>query len=91
MKGLIKTISRAGGQAKFNAWSIPYSEEMISMILNLLKEKTWLDYPKFEKINLSEYEKIEAAAMNSQTQVGIEKFGDWIQTAFPSIQKINNK
>ncbi len=90
LKELIKTIPGADWQPVLKAWTIPYSEDVLSNLLTLLKGKAWLDYSEFKKVKESDKKSVEIAAMDANTQKEIEKFTDWMRNRRYSESTIRN-
>jgi len=76
---LIKTIPGADWQPKLKAWSIPYSDEVISNLISLVNRNAWLDYSAFKKVAITTQEKVTLPKMDAGIAQEIEKFTDWMR------------
>ncbi|WP_425636527.1 site-specific tyrosine recombinase/integron integrase [Algoriphagus yeomjeoni] len=90
LKELIKTVPGAAWQPKLKAWAIPYSDEVTSHLLNLFKQKAWIDYSQFKKVKITKQEKIALPAIDTGIAQEIEKFTDWMRNRRYSESTIRN-
>jgi site-specific recombinase XerD len=90
LKELIKTIPGADWQPKLKAWSIPYSDEVISNLISLVNGNAWLDYSAFKKVAITTQEKVTLPKMDAGIAQEIEKFTDWMRNRRYSESTIRN-
>ena len=73
LKELVKTIPGADWKPSLKAWTIPYSDSVISDLLALFKGKAWLNYGEFKKVKL-EPEPEALPALHSELEGEISLF-----------------
>lgn len=91
LKELVKTIPGAKWKTDLKAWAVPYSDDIISNLLNLFKGKAWLDYSNFKKlVEPEESQNIKLAPSSAHSLAELERFTDWMRNRRYSESTIKN-
>lgn len=89
LKELVKTIPGADWKPSLKAWTIPYSDSVISDLLALFKGKAWLNYGEFKKVKL-EPEPEALPSLHSELEKEISLFSDWMRNRRYSESTVKN-
>lgn len=89
LKELVKTIPGADWKPSLKAWTIPYSESVISDLLRLFKGKAWLNYAEFKKVKMApEPEPLPPLSPGLEGEIRL--FVDWMRNRRYSESTIKN-
>ena len=89
LKDLVKTLHGAEWNPGLKAWTIPYSDSVISDLLKLFRGKAWLDYSTFKKIKIEPKPK-PLAPLAGELEQEIRSFADWMRNRRYSESTIKN-
>jgi site-specific recombinase XerD len=89
LKELVKTIPGAAWNPRLKAWTIPYSDSVISDLLTVCKGKAWLDYGAFKKVKI-EAKPEELPALLPELGEEIRSFTEWMRNRRYSESTVKN-
>lgn len=89
LKELVKTIPGADWSPSLKAWTLPYSETIITDLLRLFKGKAWLNYGEFKKVKI-EPEPEKLPELFPELEAEIQLFTDWMRNRRYSESTIKN-
>jgi integrase/recombinase XerD len=89
LKDLVKTLPGADWNPGLKAWTLPYSDSVISDLLALFKGKAWLDYSTFKKIKIKPQPE-PLVPLAGEREQEIRSFEDWMRNRRYSESTIKN-
>lgn len=87
---LIRPLSGAKWSPSLKAWTLPYSDAILSELLTLFRGKAWLDYSKFKKVVVHVLPEPILVPLSPPLQDEIRKFADWMRNRRYSESTIKN-
>jgi len=87
---LIRPLSGAKWSPSLKAWTLPYSDAILSELLTLFRRKAWLDYSKFKKVVVHVLPEPILVPLSPPLQEEIRKFADWMRNRRYSESTIKN-
>ncbi len=89
LKEVVKTVPGADWNPVLKAWTVPYSDTVISDLLAVFKGKAWLDYGDFRKVRV-EVPPEDLPMLLPKLEEDIQGFVDWMRNRRYSESTIKN-